>query len=129
VSATRQGAAGRRRRSNNGALRRSAATIGYLPQDVELFAGTVAQKISTASSRPPDAEAMIAGPRAPAGVHEMVLRLPNGYDTQIGEGGAALSAGQRAAHRARPPRSTAIRSWSCSTSPTSNLDADGGSGP
>ncbi|HEY4471708.1 MAG TPA: ATP-binding cassette domain-containing protein, partial [Stellaceae bacterium] len=67
--------------------------IGYLPQDVELFAGTVAQNISRFVSES-DPMAIIAAAKA-AGVHELVLRLPEGYETQIGEGGAALSAGQR----------------------------------
>jgi ATP-binding cassette subfamily C protein len=67
--------------------------IGYLPQDVELFAGTVAQNIARfdPNSNP---NAIIAAARA-ANLHELILRLSEGYETQIGEGGQTLSAGQR----------------------------------
>ena len=66
--------------------------IGYLPQDVELFAGTVAQNISRFDSEA-KSEAIIAAAKE-AGVHEMIIKMREGYDTQIGEQGTALSAGQ-----------------------------------
>lgn len=67
--------------------------IGYLPQDVELMSGTVAQNIARFDPDV-DSKAVIAAAQA-AGVHELILGLGAGYDTDIGEQGTSLSAGQQ----------------------------------
>lgn len=66
--------------------------LGYLPQDIELFDGTIAENIARFSA--PDSNKIIEAAQR-AGVHEMILRLPKGYDTPLGPGGIALSGGQK----------------------------------
>jgi PrtD family type I secretion system ABC transporter len=67
--------------------------LGYLSQAVDLFDGTVAENIARMAREPDDGVVVRAAEAA--GAHEMILRLPNGYDTRIGQAGAILSAGQR----------------------------------
>src|SRR5262245_3309014 len=67
--------------------------VGYLPQDVELFEGTIAENIARFEPAAP-AATIIAAAKA-AGVHELIVNLPAGYETQLGERGTALSAGQQ----------------------------------